>query len=179
MSGVAFESWCRAHAHPDASNGPPSPSDTSLMWVGQLLALGQQPPPKNLNFSHTKKKKKSNNGENGASASPAAVDSKQIHDQMADQFEFAPAGSEPPVSQTVPSTTPCSRPSPAETLAVPPAKTAEDVIVAAVRRAQNFTRAQLDAFGDALSPHRWVAVDQLSEEAEEVRLLVFFLEIPC
>lgn len=142
MSGVAFESWCRAHAHPDASSGPPSPSATSLTRVGQLLALGQQPTPK-----------KSNNEKNAAV--PLGV---KLSHQRADQF--APAGSEPPVSQII--TTATSRPSPPF---VPPA-TAEDVIVAAVRRAQNFNRAQLDAFGDALSPHRWVAVDRLSEEAE-------------
>ena len=39
-------------------------------------------------------------------------------------------------------------------------------VVAALRRAQNFTRAQVEALGDALSTQRWVAVDQLSERAE-------------
>ena len=43
----------------------------------------------------------------------------------------------------------------------------ENVVGAAVERAQHFTRAQLAALSDALSSRRWVAPDRLAHDAPE------------
>jgi hypothetical protein len=55
--------------------------------------------------------------------------------------------------------------------------TVDTVVGAAVTRAQHFTHAQVTALSNALSPHRWVAVDQLSSTQEVgVCFTLFFCE---
>lgn len=172
MDAAALESWYRSHSHPDAASGPPPPTSSSLARVDQRLLVAQS--------------RVGSAGEKLSAGQPArvaaaAADDADAAGRQEQQLEIITRTSRKSTKKTscssshqyllVYSSSDFTKPAVPTPLRRASFRrdTAEDVVYAAVRRVQNFTRAEFDAFGDALSTQRWVAVDQLSEAASEVR----------
>lgn len=171
MDTAALESWYRSHSHPDAASGPPPPTSSSLARVDQHLLMAQS--------RVGSAAEKLSEGQSDRVAGAGADDANAAGSQK-QQLEII---TRPSRNSTKISSSSSSHgyflvnsSSDSTTPAVPTrlrrasirTETAEDVVYAAVRRMQNFTRAEFDALGDALSTRRWVAVDELSKAASEV-----------